>query len=380
MQSHESEHWVFENYALSVIDSLPPDEGQDPRDDQPQPYDELLDIRRVLDERGELIKLPPGSERTEYSPSGEEPETISTGLELYGLDYLAFYKSPHFLSSSPFPGFWGIFVLDWGVDYVRQSMDRHYPGRFSPDELWDRSLGLLRTHELFHFRVDAWALAAEATLQRHLYRPYMRSVYRTFWPDEECVEESLANGFVLAPRRFPEVRDFSRAFIGSQPGAYGNPVWPGIPERQVLAAQLIMNRRWHPRDAIEALGHWVGYGRDALLQERNCPVRLVVATRPSQFITPAFSPPDLAEFRAFVTGYLSGELQHRSDHELYRIDNGASIKMPNPHGRVDRLKPHEFKNSLRKAGLKHGEYRRERSRTAGWRRNVPRSNPIPPLG
>jgi hypothetical protein len=53
----------------------------------------------------------------------------------------------------------------------------------------------------------------------------------------------------------------------------------------------------------------------------------------------------------FVSSYLKGVPVSETDHEYYQIDNGESIKIPNPHSCVDRLKPWEFKNTVLKAGL-----------------------------
>lgn len=72
----------------------------------------------------------------------------------------------------------------------------------------------------------------------------------------------------------------------------------------------------------------------------------------------------------FVVKYLKGTELRKTDHEFYKIDNGEEVKFPNRHTKDIML--YELDNILRKAGMRSGEFAKERERTDRWRKYVPR--------
>jgi hypothetical protein len=55
------------------------------------------------------------------------------------------------------------------------------------------AIGIVRAHELFHFRFDVYALYNELILQKPLYNEYSQCVYRAVYCTADCFEETLAN-------------------------------------------------------------------------------------------------------------------------------------------------------------------------------------------
>jgi hypothetical protein len=92
---------------------------------------------------------------------GHEKSILDGNISEGGLDALAFYKSIRFIKQPPFRGRWGIFVFDFLIKYLSDELEDFSPARWSPSERATIAFNTLRDHELFHFRVDVWALGAE---------------------------------------------------------------------------------------------------------------------------------------------------------------------------------------------------------------------------
>jgi hypothetical protein len=269
-----------------------------------------------------------------------------------------------------------------------------YLGQFSQEEAATKALKMIHAHERFHFRFDAWALHLEEAAGKALYEAYKKCVYQNLYPHPLVVEESLANNHAYRSMRGEGISEFLRYFMDSQPGAYReyqertDKYHEGAEiNRGRLCAQLL-----NPLDVICAVAQegaiqegWMRRlsspkGGAAISQDEMCPTYIISGARISDILPPsALGAPSLKEIKRFVKGYLGGKLLERTDHDYYRIDNGAKMKMPNPHANTDCCKPQEFNNIRMKAGMLTADYKSERSKTRVWRRSVPRLAPKQPI-
>lgn len=301
-----------------------------------------------------------------------------------GVDALAFYKSYHLLMSPPFPGQWGIFLLEVGVRYIADELQQAYPNRFNRDVALRITQRFLHRHERFHFRTDAWTISKEAATKQPLYYEYLFQVYRRLAPGPDCVEESLANCHAFHALRNLKIDEWMKAFMSAQPGAYANFRFdlPGGRELAVakLAMQITSGVAWSSQNPNDYLFHapFIGQGR-YLSDDVHCPVWEVRVSNLASLLAPLLQLPDTNEFRYFVVRYLSGRQNRNTDHEKFRIDNGQVVRIPNPHRGENRLRIYELSGTLRKAGMQNWEYGEERRRTEIWRKDVPRSVAKPPL-
>lgn len=107
-----------------------------------------------------------------------------------------------------------------------------------------------------------------------------------------------------------------------------------------------------------------------------CPLFIIKDQKFTSRMAP-YQCPDRSEFKRFVTSYLAGSLARRTDHEFFQIDNGETIKFPNPHEKE--IRGYEFENMLLKAGMRRQEYWREKRNTQTWKKGCPRTPSKPPL-
>ena len=381
---------AFEDYALPIISRLPRPESEFPEkldreENLPPPL-----WPRLRELHGDLRELDPWQDRytnNDVPPTHEtdqdQKDLIEEGIWGYGLEILAFYKSLRFRDEGPFPGKWGIFLFNYGIESIAEEIELYHPGRWDEDQLRTKAVRFLHRHERFHFRFDAWAISHEAIVDQPLYETYHRSYYQFLFPSEKVVEESLANKHTLLSLKGEEIGEFMRDFMDRQPGAYSQYGRDITELRATLAANLIDGPSIMFRDPTKRRyeqAPWIVHGRDYLLWDRNCPVFVIVGVNPSDVIIPNLSAPTIKEFRSFVFHHLDGKFASLTDHMYCIIDNGEQLKIPNPHSQEDRLKPWEFKGSLRKSGMTLQEYRRERASTRVWKYHAPRKAIKPPIG
>jgi hypothetical protein len=388
----------FADYAQPLIDQLVDDPDRPPP--QEPPAHSTFPGGADLD--GDLQPLHPDEEDSlgpfgSNSPvSDEDSEAARGAYQMAGIDVLAFYKSFRFRQFGPFPGKWGIFLIDAGV--VGLTADLHDLEPNLPIlEVRQLAMDLLLAHERYHFWIDAWALGQEIIPQtRHQckrYESYLSGKKHVeLTPDD--YEESLANHYAfqkLKRRALSNGKTASamlRQILGLAPTPYcdfafdkgerskregllaitvANGMHPTAAlaslrmsniDPSVLSASLKPADRWHPVAGFPA-----------------CPVYYVHAYNYAQLIQP-FQGPDMSEFKRYVTDYLDGQFLEHTDHDYYRIDNREKVKMPNPHDKT--VRGYELKGILLKAGMTHKEFTQERQRTKSWTRQCPRPEPKPP--
>lgn len=380
----------FENYARKIIEKL----GPPPVQERSMYRSDSSDLGRILLELGgeaialDELRSDDGDLRLpkifSSDPKSLENDAAAgdVGVSDYGTDILAFYKSIHFLGVPPFRGTWGIFIMDFGIRAVSNSLQAFYPGRFNQDQADALACQFLHRHERYHFRFDAWVLSHEATLMKQLYVDYHNTTYQATHPGVDCVEETMANRHAYDSMKRHDIGAFLKDYCSGMPAAYSNIF---NLDRDSALARLASQ-------ALDGANGWrscfggsrleqvpyIGRGNSGFLADSNCPTYLVRRTAISKVASAFRAIPQYREWQLFVERYLNGQLVQRSDHEKRRIDNGEILKMPNPHGN-DRLLPWEFKNSLQKAGMKPKDFRDERERTSVWTRHVPRRPSKPPL-
>jgi hypothetical protein len=331
------------------------------------------------------------------------------GLQGSGTDTLAFYKSIRNKDLHPFPGKWGIFYFDYGIKFVGEAFADFSSKRISFKRRYRAGLDLLRLHELYHFKVDAWSMVMEASARKPLYERY-KSMKDTLIRQGHYFEESLANRYAIDRLNSNEVRRFFEQFIRFfQPAQYqldlkfvgGDAKHPRFPDHgtEVLSIDVMCRaeKSWAMQfgwmevfcaslmnTSAQCLSHYPqNYvcphpAADNVWGIECCPEYLIAGLGATDAISDAFKGlPSRKEFMKFLKSYLSAEPESRTDHEFWRLDNREKLKVPNPHSKT--IKPWEFTNTLRKAGMNLSDYTAARKDTAVWKRNCPRSNPVPSI-
>jgi hypothetical protein len=195
-------------------------------------------------------------------------EGIADRVSAEGLDVLAFYKSPRHVTSSPMPGFWGIFYLHPAVIWLASRVDaaaNDMPG-------YSLARELLRVHEMAHFRFDLQTLMLEAVKGYELHAP-IRSLLRG--RRNLFVEEALANRRVwLWSRQFgKDFEQFVFDFMKLQPGAYAR----FDEDRHLLASEwaaMVVDLEQPGRRLRTDMSPWVGHVPGHLARVR-CPEYVV---------------------------------------------------------------------------------------------------------
>ena len=337
----------------------------------------------------------------------EESGGIIGGLIGSGTDTLAFYKSIRNVELEPFPGKWGIFYFDYGIKFVGEAFADYSSKRISFKRRYRVGLELLRLHELYHFKVDAWSMVMEASARKPLYQRYKskKDMLRSI-SSGAYYEESLANRFARGNLKNPEIREFFEHFVSfHQPSEYqlnlaGGETSFNFPDAGTasLVADVLMRggKNWNGCGASDMFGAEMllvlpDYFNDypqfhvcphpsfvSVWGVDSCPEYLIAGLSVTDALGDAFKAlPSRKEFLKFLKSYLSAEPDSRTDHEFWRLDNREKLKIPNPHSKT--IKTWEFTNTLRKAGMQLSDYSAARKDTAVWKRNCPRPNPVPSI-
>jgi len=377
----------FEDYALPIILELPEAERFDPPKNQEEAESNRIPIGSILEGiDGETVQIKiDGSEQlsgqivdiiSREELNDELREAVEQGLWEYGFDTLAFYKSIHLLKRPPFPGKWGIFIFSHAVQTTAGEIGLYYPGTWTWQETILKALWFLHRHERYHWHIDAWTIAQEAIQWRPLYENYLNYFYRYFYP-ALTFEEALANRHALISMRREGITSFIHDFMSRQPGMYCK----YSDDKKMLRARLAGQILGGPNSILGAPGvkrerydqePWIGNRHSWILWDGYCPTYIIPKSNFTNIFPSGIGAPGFKENNDFITRYLDGKPHTTTDHDFYIIDNGEKVKMPNPHSKVDRLKPWEFKGILSKAGMTPTEYRDERARTRMWKNNIPR--------
>lgn len=209
------------NNAIGVW--APPDKEESKADfpaDDPLPWPDINENECPV----EPVKST--HQRTDESDTGagdsiRSDDTLGRGaISKHGIEALAFYKSFRYRASRPYPGKWGIFYLEEGVNLVSNLISIYVPsGQINPKTL---GLEFLRRHEIYHYLVDVSALSIEPPMAKHLYLPFRHAYLNC---SSHCVEEALANlrAWKWAKKYNKSnngLLSFTEDFMKGQPNAY----------------------------------------------------------------------------------------------------------------------------------------------------------------
>lgn len=174
----------------------------------------------------------------DISYSGTIPSINDIDAKENHTETLAWYSDYHSNSYS-----WGIYVREYGIHrhakHIEEVLWKKYgikegagdkfpdfsqaPPHEIPEQTFTtvvRSLALQRlvTHEWFHFQVEYLSYLLEDSLEKSLYPEYKKEVYDQTWPDEDCIEESLANACVARSQKCStELRKITDGGAGARP-------------------------------------------------------------------------------------------------------------------------------------------------------------------
>ena len=152
-------------------------------------------------------------------------------------DRLAWYVSFHHVG---YP--WGIFydekaIFDHVVRLYLEFEDKHR----DIVDLFQKVIYAITIHELFHYRVDVFALNLEMATGRQVYLPYMDTVYRPNFATPGCLEEALANASTLV-RSLGSVRDVLYAWYKRCSDGYSQFDWYDHPDTFESGLVKLMNQ------------------------------------------------------------------------------------------------------------------------------------------
>jgi len=184
-----------------------------------------------------------GSGSSELSP--DYRDELDARLHSEGIETFATYLPIHyFFNGSHIEPGWGIYISEDGVRYIATILRHEFRQFGEPKDrtVFDQiGFEVLLRHELEHYKIESSALHAEVHLLHHsrrfsyepqpLYVPYLNDVYARVFPDEECLEEGLANRTVLDSRAIQSI------VKQNYPECYKRIAWQEIIRRQIFANQ-----------------------------------------------------------------------------------------------------------------------------------------------
>lgn len=351
------------------------------------------DLKRILVEDDE----PSGVDLDQVAP--ENVDAARRVVREAGIDVLAFYKSFRFRDLPPYRGLWGIFLVDAGIAAVAAHFKDIKP-TLPLAELQKLAMKTLILHERYHFWIDAWALSRESDpflVDRFKIYEYYVDQRQVVAMSELEHEERLANHYLFRTIREVRLSDGTHPtrmladFLDSCPVPYSS-YRMDMRDRRFIERQLAgavvngSNVASAQLFAVDPFAQAIGRmsAQDIALDPRKypvcdrdaCPIFIIQDSRFASRVAP-YQCPDRSEFKRFVTSYLAGSLARRTDHEFFHIDNGETIKFPNPHEKE--IRGYEFENMLMKAGMRRPDYWREKKNTQTWKRGCPRTPSRPPL-
>ena len=204
---------------------------------------------------------------------------------------------------------------------------------------------LVLRHELFHFRVERFAIAQEVIQRRPVYKPYERNVFRSLSNTPLWLEEALAQACVLGSLESRPIlgidgkalreaitpmfeqmpagyRDFECSFFGGPSGAHKR-----------LGAQIVSGQQLTGFDLTDIA--WPE------AQSLSCPVKPrpsvyldISARAASQFQTPMPKQTKTERFLA-KCGFKLKKKSGVGDHKIYKNEAEKKVTINYKHGVLD---------------------------------------------
>ena len=140
----------------------------------------------------------------------------------YGTDGFGTYVPLHLLWPE-LRNYWGIYISEIGVYQIAARLYDHLliSTHKSIQSLIQIAYQIVLRHELFHFKIEQWALMFELASGRPSYLPYLANVYLpTIYEEEDNnLEEALANASVLLSKK---IKNLGKAVPGFDPDMIGH--------------------------------------------------------------------------------------------------------------------------------------------------------------
>lgn len=193
----------------------------------------LIDLsRHVIDDPEDFnVWMPENGDHHEYlepfNPiedlhgfrgNGAWGQVIDKALEDMGTEVLGYYKSFRWMRVGPHPGSWGIFFNKPAIAELTSNIANSTGAAFPAVQ--DHVIRFVKTHELFHYKVDATCLSIETKTKKCLYRRYLNTL--SSQPMTNWFEEAVANNYALksVSSGWSSVFDALVDMVLRSPGAY----------------------------------------------------------------------------------------------------------------------------------------------------------------
>lgn len=175
----------------------------------------------------------------------------------YGTDGYGTYIPLHILWPN-YQEFWGIYIsenmmIELAIRLYTSSSMYSDLGSLNTRKLLDIAYQIILRHQLFHFKIEQWALVLELVTGKPYYLPYLANVYipSLYEEDDTNLEEALANRSILNSKKIAlmagaeKYRIFSaieHTFIQPQgPGYRNSDLKRGIPSHVIPEYRDVMN-------------------------------------------------------------------------------------------------------------------------------------------
>ncbi len=301
---------------LNSIFEEPPNQASKPWhfDDLPNRVESLTSqhANRLLD--GNMDEFGEPSEAEEIWLESVDRHTAdfekdcTSSIAAIGIDAYATYLPIHFFfeSGDDLNCRWGIYISESGIARLAAELK----SAFEQDEQSNRlpsatdkrfflnvAYEILLRHELFHFRIESFALNAELMLESALYVPYLMNVYSEDYGTDDCLEEALANATVLESAKITRI--FQEAY--RIPGKFWDSIIASVffdkqpPGYRNYQFRLGDHRAWEGPYTNRSYGSWWGTVRKSRAPERQlainylCNLILVAGGQQGHVLKPFFA-------------------------------------------------------------------------------------------
>lgn len=314
---------------------------------------------------------------------GDERE-LEAGIIEGGMERIAWYKAAQYRDMTPYPGQWGIFYYKWAIPLVARGLFRAarrplLMGLSSgPPLAYGEALAMsaeeIIIHESFHHATDRICRVVAAQHRLDVYGRYLNEVYWPLWPDDDLVEESLAqrraHDFVKA--RHPSHVGALQACMRKLSGAYSRFDINPDEAFRTMEAQISGGAGWriildsYRRSSSTAFAEAIRSLEPASIDEilkKQCPIHAVK----QKHVRPGFEywMPSLKEVESFFD-WKGLKYIETTDHKCYKSPDGVRVKIPNGHNKEIRLD--ELGRTLRKLGMTMSDFRRLRAESDCWKK------------
>jgi hypothetical protein len=257
-----------------------------------------------------------------------------------GTEAIAWYVPFHY---QPNEDRWGIYIREIALFGIAEGFRKADPGQ-APLQDYVRGLfNAVRSHELFHHRMEVLGLVAEQFSERPLYLAYSRNAYRPSFGTSDCLEEALANATAVRAAKRP-MRDHIRAMCDGSPPGYRDYVrFLGKRDYQEGLAGLTGRLRDGSNTPRASVASWFPeIWRSSILDPDKVPMYLVTDPRIPQSLRDKLFPLRIKRVRDVIryctNRRIGAKVVHGGKHSKLKFLSGASV----PYSKSWVVPPHYF--------------------------------------